>query len=224
MKSAKLVFGLLMSGLMLVLAACGGGDNAKLRVVNASPDDPQLDFTVDAKTLASGVGYASPTDYSTFNPGQRRIQVALPGTSNTLIDQTLNLGSGSQSTFIAADFRSDITGILLTDSKTTPTSGNANLRLVQIAPSLGAVDVYVVPPNTDLSTVSPFASHLSFGSATGYESLSAGTYQILFTTPDSIFVIFDAGTISLTAGQNRTVLALNGQSGGFTTATLKDLN
>ena len=48
--------------------------------------------------------------------------------------------------------------------------------------------------------------------------------RLIYTIPNSTFVLFDAGAFTLTAGQNRTIVALNGPSGGFSTVVLKDLN
>jgi hypothetical protein len=54
--------------------------------------------------------------------------------------------------------------------------------------------------------------------------VAAGSYQIEFAQAGSKNVLINSNAISFTAGQIRTVVALDNPSGGFTTAVLSDLN
>jgi hypothetical protein len=66
---------------------------------------------------------------------------------------------------------------------------------------------------------------LLFEQATTYLPFAAGSYEIYLTAPNTKSVYVDTGQISFTAGQNRTIVALNqSASGGFTSVTLADLN
>jgi hypothetical protein len=123
---------------------------------------------------------------------------------------------------MAANFSSSITGLVFTDDNTAPTSGNIKLRFINASPSLGPVDIYVVQPGTDLSSVSPTISSLSFQSASSYQTLTAGSYNVFFTAPGTKFAFISTGTLSLTSGQIRTLVTLNAQGGGFTSTTLTD--
>ncbi len=71
--------------------------------------------------------------------------------------------------------------ILLVDDNTPPTSGNVKVRIVHGAPSAPAVDVYVTAPGADLDTSTPTLTNVSFGVASGYLSVPAGSYQIRVT-------------------------------------------
>ena len=110
------------------------------------------------------------------------------------------------------------------DDNSAPTSGNMKLRIINASPGLGTADVYIVAPGTDLTTVSPTVSGLAFEVASTYQSLPAGSYEIFFTLPGQKFTYIDSGALSFSAGQVRTVLGLNGASGGFTSAVLADVN
>jgi Domain of unknown function (DUF4397) len=213
----------LLATVFALLSACGGG-GAKLRVMNAAPDESQLDFLIDSNSFANNVAYGTSTQYSSVSTGSRNLRIDPDGSSTDLINESITLNGNSNSTLIAADFASDITALILTDDTSSPTSGHAKVRIVNVAPSLGTTDVYIVPPNTDLTTVSPNVSQLNFKDASGYQDLTAGTYEVLFTTPGTVFVLFDAGSFTLSAGQNRTIATLNNPSGGFQTSVLKDLN
>jgi hypothetical protein len=82
----------------------------------------------------------------------------------------------------------------------------------------------VVTAGTDISTVTPNFSSLAFPAASTYLALNAGTYEVYFTIPGSKFPYIDSGPISLASGQVRTVVGLDGATGGFTSVTLADLN
>ena len=93
---------------------------------------------------------------------------------------------------------------MLTDDNSAPASGDFKIRIVNASPNLGPADVYIVAPATDLNTVSPNVSNLAFGSATGYQSLAAGSYEIVLTPVGQKFNAVDTGSISLSSGQVRT--------------------
>jgi len=110
---------------------------------------------------------------------------------------------------------------------------NASVRgtVVSIMPpetrfSVSATAAAGMAPGTDLNTVTATISDLAFGGVSTYQALAAGSYEVLFTTPANggKFIEIDSGTLSLTAGQVRTVVGLNVQAGGFTDTILADLN
>ncbi len=208
-----------------VTVSCGGGGGgAKLRVVNASPNESGLTVLVDTKTVATSVAYGSDTGYLSIDTGSRDVQIEGSGSSNVLIDQTIKASSKSQTTLLATNVASNISGVVLTDNNTAPASGNINLRIVNAAPSLGSVDVYIVAPGADLVASTPVVRSLAFDAATSYQTMTAGAYEVVLTVPGSTFALVDTGSVTYSSGQNRTIVTLNGTSGGFTTDTLADLN
>jgi hypothetical protein len=57
---------LCVSALLCSLAlftACSNGDGAKLRVMNASPDAGELNFTMNDRSVGSSIDYTSVSDY-----------------------------------------------------------------------------------------------------------------------------------------------------------------
>jgi hypothetical protein len=65
---------------------------------------------------------------------------------------------------------------------------------------------------------------MAFETASGYESLEAGTYRVWFTAPGQKFVFIDSGPISLVAGAVRTLVGLNDSSGTYSSTVLADVN
>ena len=215
-----------LCGLALLAVGCGGGSsgNAELRVLNASPNEGAVNVLVDSNTVASSIGYATATDYISLKTGSRHLQIESISSTTAAIDTTLSLAGSSQTTVIAANYASNIAPIILTDSITAPTSGDAQIRVVNASPSMGSVDIYIVAPGTDLTTTTPVAQSVAFESATGYTNELAGNWEIFFTAPGTTFDVLDTGPISFSAGQNRTVVSLNGPAGGYSFITLADLD
>jgi hypothetical protein len=54
--------------------------------------------------------------------------------------------------------------------------------------------------------------------------LPAGSYQVEFAQAGSKNVLINSNALSFSAGQIRTIVALDNPSGGYTTAVLADLN
>ena len=210
------------------LMGCGGGgigDKTNFRIMNATTDQTSITVMLDGTSVGSSIVYGSADDYAQTKSGSRHLQVE-PATSTTIfLDQTINLAGGTSNTAIIANSSSTSSAILLTDDNVaSTTTGNMKLRIVNAAPNLGTVDVYVLPSGTSINNATPAINSLAFESSSDYLNLAAGTYSIVFTPHGSLFAFFNTVDISFNAGQNRTVVTLNSVSGGFTIGTLKDLN
>jgi hypothetical protein len=203
---------------------CGSSSNAKIRLVNATPDESSLDLLVDTKNVASGVGYGSASAYASVASGTRQLQIEPTGTTSVLLETSPSVSSGSNLTLVSLNFSFNISSVLLTDDNSAPTSGDFKLRILNASPGMGAQDVYVVTFGTDISSVDPTFSGLGFGSAAAYSTLAAGDYEVFFTSPGQKSISLDSGKLTFSAGQIRTLLALNNPSGAFMSTLLTDAN
>jgi hypothetical protein len=197
-----------------------GSSNAHIRLANALPSQSSLDMLVDSKNIASAVLYGSASAYATVSSGSRHIQIEPTGTTDVLVDQTTSLSSGTDTTVLDTNSGA----VVLTDSNSTPASGDISIRAINASSTLGTADVYVVTSGTDITTVNPTASNVAFPSATSYQAVAAGSYEVIFTQPGQKVPVISSSPTSFSAGQVRSVVGLDGQSGGFTTAVLSDLN
>ncbi len=212
---------------MLLSLGCGGGGittKAHFRAMNAVPDQSSISVLLDGSSIASAIAYGAANDYAETNSGSRHLQVEPASSTTVFLDQTFNLSRATNNTLIVANVSALSSGVFLTDDNTAPATGNIKLRIVNAAPNLGTVDVYVVPPGTDINTTTPAIVSLSFESASAYLNLAAASYDLVFTPHGSTFAFLDTGAVSFNAGQNRTIVVLNSLSGGFSISTLKDLN
>lgn len=209
----------------VLAVSCGGSGSTRIRMVNAVPDQTNLALLIDGTSVAGNVAYGTSSGYMKVSSGSRHVQIEPSGATNVIIDQNLTIPSGTDTTIIAENFSTNpSSALVLTDDNSAPSSGDFKLRIVNVAPSLGAVDVYVVAPNTDLNTVSATVSNLAFGSSSGYQSLAAGAYEIELTNAGEKFPVIDTGSQTFAGGQVRTFVGLNAQSGGFTDSILQDVN
>jgi hypothetical protein len=192
--------------------------------MNASPDESSLNALVDNNTVASNIAYGTSSSYVSVSSGSHTLEVEPSSSSSVLLSQSLSVSSGSNTTVLAGNFSSSINFAIYTDDNSSPSSSDIKLRIINASPSLGTADVYVVAPGTDLNTVNATVSNLPFEGASSYQSLAAGSWEVEFTLPGAKFPYIDSGSLSLTAGQIRTVVGLNSESGGFTAAVLADKN
>src|SRR5688572_30881418 len=88
-------------------AACDDDDNtgpdgeARVRVVHASPDAPDVDVLVDDSPVLTDVPYLATSDYLEVSPGSRNLKVNAAGTATSVIDTDVNLVDGIDYTVIA---------------------------------------------------------------------------------------------------------------------------
>lgn len=215
-------------GIAALLTGCGSGGSSKIRYLNLSPDTPSCNVLVDGKSVTNSLGFGVATNYSAISSGTRHIQFEPLGTTTNVIDDMLSIMSGTNNTYVAEGFASQLQvtkkGFAYEDNQTAPSSGNFQLRVINAAASLGARDIYVVTSGTDINTVSPTLANASIGAATSYLSLPAGSYAIYFAQPGFKTGYVSSGAITLGANTNRTIIGYTSPFGFFATITLNDLN
>jgi hypothetical protein len=192
--------------------------------MNASPGEGAITATLGDTSVATDLAYATVSDYTSVSSGSATVKVEQSSTSNSIIDQSISLTANGDYTILVANYSTSVAVVSLTDNNSTPSSGDCNLRIVQASPGLQSADVYVVSPGTSLSSVSPTVSSLSFESASSYLPLTAGTYEVYFTATGQKQAYIDSGPLSLSSGQVRTLVGLDGSAGGYTSALLSDVN
>ena len=210
----------------LFTTGCGDDARARLRVVHASPDAPNVDVLVDGKIVLTNVPYQTASGYLTVGAGSRKIEVRATGGSQDVINVTVSLTKNKDYTVLAVDTLANITPLLLQDDNTPPAAGNIKLRLVHAAPSVAGVDIYVGAPGSGVGG-SPTLTNVPFKGFSDYLEVPAGSYQVYITPTTSKTIAIDSGSLALTAGQIRTAIALDLPGGGGVQPTpivLSDLN
>jgi len=214
--------GILCVATVLLIAGCGGGGGTRFRFMNAVPDQASLEVLVNGTSVANSVAYGTSTGYQSESSGSQQVVIEPSGSSTALLTQSISFGGDT--TVIASNFSSNISALVFTDDNSAPASGDFKLRIINDSPSLGPADVYIVAVGTDLNTVSPNLSSLASGTASAYQSLAAGVFEIELTLPGQKFAAIDTGSLTFSGAQVRTLVGLNAQAGGFTYTMLQDVN
>lgn len=197
--------------LALALVGCGSSSNVsvtRLRVVHTSPDAPQVDVLVDDKRELSNVPYKASSPYLNLISGTRNVKVNAAGTATSVINANLTLATNADTTVLATGRLASIAPLVLTDNNTAPSAGNIKLRLVHAAPGAPSVDIYVTAPNASLASATPNFTNVPFRGVSSYLNVPAGTYQVRITPTGTKTVAIDSGSVTLTAGQIRTAVAV----------------
>ena len=214
-------------------AACDDDDDntgpegeARIRVVHASPDAPEVDVLLDDTEVLSDVPYLVASGYLETSEGDHNLKVNAAGTTTTVIDADATLADGTDYTVIASGLVAEIEPIVLVDDNSTPAAGNVRVRAIHGAPSAPAVDVYVTAPEADLDAATPVLTNVAFGDVAPYLEVPAGDYQVRVTPAGTKLVVIDSGALTLASGQVRTAIAVDAPGGGapFDLLVLADLN
>jgi hypothetical protein len=211
----------------------GGGDfgSANLRVVVLNPTAGAVNVSVDGAMVSSNLLYLGNTGYVPIKAGgagQLDIETSNPVAVGP-VRTTLNLPANSKNTFLLdgwAHFQQS--SCMMTDDNTPAPNATAKLRIMDA--SLGVLhDIYLMPAGSTPSGT-PLVTLSAFNNATSYQALTPGAYEVFFTRSGTTQVLFDSGTITLAANQNRTMIVLSDCQPNtcnfniLTSLTLADLN
>jgi hypothetical protein len=175
-------------------------NRARLRAVHASPDAPNVDILVDNAIVASDVAFKGVLNYTDVSAGGRNIKVNVTGTATSVIDATVPLAGGTDYTVLAVNFAASIEPLLLDDNTTTPTPGNAKVRVVHASPDAPNVDVLV-----DDAIV---LTNVAFKEFSDYLEVPAGARNLKVNATGTASTVIDV-TPTLVDGNIYTVVALN---------------
>jgi hypothetical protein len=196
--------------LMTLVSAAGvsaADGQARVRIVHASPDAPNVDVWVNGNVAVSDLAFKQATDYLTLPAGDYKVQVTPAGgaASDAVIDATLTLKADTDYTVAAVGKVADIQPLVLVDDNTAPAAGKAHLRVVHASPDAPAVDVAVADGPT-------LIQNLAFPTASDYLPVDAGTYNLEVRPTGTDTSALDVNGFVANAGTVYTVFAV-GQVG-----------
>ncbi|RQR40277.1 DUF4397 domain-containing protein [Burkholderia sp. Bp9143] len=235
MKSIRTIAAL--CSVISVLAACGGDGNdvgtelgiskPQARFINAVPAGPNLDYYLNAKLDASGVAYKGVTRYHDIDSGTETASYDISGTTATVATQTFGAANGHHYTTIALPSKSSAISVIDDPFAKQLLSDKARVRSFNASPNTQNVDVYVVPPGTDINTQSPTLAGAAYQNAvpaSGQDSiyLSGGNYQVIVTTAGSKSPILKTAPVAI--NNNADWLLVTIPAGGIGDLTPNDIH
>lgn len=204
---------------LLIVAACGGGDDAddladrlananpKVRLVHAGVFTGPLTLTRDGTAVAGtgGVAYANASNYVDVPTGSAEWRVTTTAGNAQVGATTLSADRGNRYMFVAMPnlslFGSQAELLTITDPYDWGlTSASARVRVLHAAANTqGALDVYLTQNSTDISNrTANFAGvgYKTANPASGANSLDfavgSGTYTLTITPAGSKSAVFQA--------------------------------
>jgi hypothetical protein len=206
---------------MAVLAGCGGGggDSGQVRLINATLTHASINLisTSDSNTLVSNVATDSVSGYVGVGSGTPTLQINDATTGTLLVGTTPSLTNGGHLAIIAYEIDGIVQPAFIAEDTTNPTSGNAGVRIIDLAVDAGALNIYLMATGTapTSSTTPTFQiSAPSQVTATGSLLVPPGSYTVYVTGPASVSdVRLKIDTLTLSDSQN-TALILSPTAGG----------
>jgi hypothetical protein len=145
-----------------------------VRLVNATSNYPSLDLTASGAVVASAVTYGSVSDYAGIASGASAITVNVAGSSIALAQSNFSLSPSISYTLVAYTSGQQLQVASFADNEVAPVSGNGKIRVMNLSPDAGSLDVYTVGAGGTLAAASALAT-------AGYSQVTAGTYSLWIT-------------------------------------------
>lgn len=205
----------------LMLAGCenvaGYTATSLVRLIDASYNAPAINVYVQDTELAANSGQGTITKYGTFSPSNNAtVKVTNASNDTTLVNSNGTLLPGKSQSVLVTDINATYQVSVLEDQATAAPSGHSDFRVLNQAPSTGAIDIYFLSSTTAASyaTAKPVITALAVGATSGYVAIPSSTLFMviapagttLTTTATNIYV---SASQALVGGEVRTVLVVD---------------
>lgn len=184
-------------------------DNARVRVVHASPDAPAVDVYANGTRVLANVEFKGASDYLSVPSGSYTFDIRPAGAaanSPAVLSAKADLASGTDYTVMAVDRLAQIKARLFVDNNAAPAAGKAHVQVVHASPDAPAVDIAV-------KGGAVLVPSLPFGELKGPLPVDAGTYNLEVRVAGSSTVALPLDGVRLEAGKVYTVVAVGLASG-----------
>ncbi|SDB91873.1 protein of unknown function [Pelagirhabdus alkalitolerans] len=176
MKKVKVLATLIVS--VLVMSLVGSPvfahehEEARVRVLHASPDAPSVDVYVNGELTVEDIAFQDITDYLELEAGSYDIAIHAAGDDEAVYEQSLDVEAGTYYTVAAVDLLEggDFRLEALVDD-TTVEEGQLKLRVGHLSPGAPAVDVGLIDGDSLVEGAEFFA-------VTDYLELDPATYDL----------------------------------------------
>ncbi len=187
------------------VSSSSAADNARVRVVHASPDAPAVDVYADGAKVLTAVPFKGSSDYLSVPAGPHNFKVfatgANPASDTPVINADATLEAGKDYTVAAIGKVADIKPLVLVDNNGAPAAGKAHVRVVHASPDAPAVDIAV-------KGGAVLVPNLAFGKDAGPLPVDAGTYDLEVRAAGTTTVALPVNGVALTAGKIYTIFAV----------------
>ena len=194
--------GTLVNAALLVMDTTGNGALAnsslsEFKLAHAAPLTGSINARVDGTVAFSNVPYQGVTSYGTQGVGTKTVTIEAAATPGAVIASAQPpFSPGTDTSIVVTGLPGAQTALVFADNNIPGSVGNARMRVINVAPGLGAVDVLV--------NFATKVSALATNAASSYFELPADTYTINFDLAGTTTVVLSLPGVDLTAGAGRT--------------------
>ncbi len=211
----------MMLAVSLLLAGCqtvtGYSAVSLVRAIDASYNAPAINVFVEGTQLAANLGQGSITDYGGFGQSSdAAVKVTATSNNKTLVTSNAALVVNKSQSVLVTNLNGDFAVTVLQDQTTPAPAGHSDFRVLNQAPSTGAVDVYFLPETTAeiFATAKPVVAGLAAGAASGYVAIPSSTlFMVIAPAGTTLTVtatdIYSSSALALVGGEVRTVLVVD---------------
>ncbi|MGH7711719.1 MAG: DUF4397 domain-containing protein, partial [Gemmatimonadaceae bacterium] len=190
---------LTLLGALAFILACGtdeapgplqpSGPTGRVRLVNLITDATRgrINASLEGVPFAVDLQYAQSSPATLAAPSTAPYAAVLAGdrafvlkrtadTSVTVATLSFNVGDGQDRSVyaIGGANNSAITAFITTDDNPVAATNQTRVRVVNLSPTAGAVDVFLAAPNADLAVATPTLSNVANQTASTYLLLTPG--------------------------------------------------
>lgn len=185
---------------------------ARVRVVHASPDAPNVDVWIDGALALTNVPFAQISNYAVLSASSHLIQVEPAGSGGAgpfVISATVALAADTDYTIAAVGAVAAIEPLVLEDDNAIPAANKAHVRFVHASPDAPAVDI-------TLSDGTVLFGDYEFKEFSPYLPVDAGTYDLQVRLAGTSTVVLELPDIALADQTVYTVFAMGFATPGST--------
>lgn len=209
----------LVSVSSLAASACGDSEGpasvAHVRFLHAAPGLATVDFRSGGTTRSAAQAFgAAWSSEVTLPTGASAFTARLTGGAADLATTNTTLANSAGYSIVLAKRPTSDTLVVYTDTAATPAVDKALVRVLNVAPTAGAVDVYVTAVGADLATATPQATAVAFLERSAYIEVASGAQRVRLTTAGTKTVVLDLNPITLPSRSVRGIAVLDNAAGG----------
>ncbi|MEO7042102.1 MAG: DUF4397 domain-containing protein [Gemmatimonadaceae bacterium] len=219
------VRGLALVGIAAGLVAVSGcqvdnalgptNNQAIVQFINAANSYATADLFVDGVDALSGLPYGQGSSiYVNAPTTPRSFAIRSAPDTTTLASSQLVVANKGTYALILTQHASGAGLLVLPDTVSVPPTNSIGLRIVNVSPTAGAVDVYITGADSTTLTT-PVATNIPFEGVTNYQNVGVGTVHLVITSAGTKTVLLDVNATALTPGQVRTFVLIDADAGGL---------
>jgi hypothetical protein len=197
---------------------------ANVRVANVIPNAGALNIAVAGTPAFSGLTFETLTGYQSYDNTTTTFTVTVAGAATPLLTSTYALAGEQSYTLVTFGALNAPQTLMLQDTSVSPGSGKFQLVVANVAIGIGAVDVYLYPPGTDISGVTPTFSNISYGTSGVVGNFAVGNFSLIATPTGTKTLIYDSGPRTYSGNTETDVLMYSRGSAHLVNVAMLDIN